>query len=114
MRNSIIVFLILTSFTAVFARVGEIAYQPGNIDEDAAINIVNALPQIEELRATNPDVRIVFTVTETPEEGGRWAIIVMTDQDTHYSNVGIFYVYPNTGEVTRIDPLTGGEVGLDQ
>ena len=85
-----------------------------DIDEDTAIDIVNGLPQIEELREANPGVRIVFTVTETPEDNGRWAIKAMTDQGTHYSNVGVFYVYPDTGEITRMDPLTGEEVDLSE
>jgi len=83
------------------------------IDEDAAIDIVNGLSEIEKLRASNPEVRIVYIVTETPEENGRWAIKASTDQGTHYSNVGIFFVYPDTGDVTRMDPLTGKEMELD-
>jgi hypothetical protein len=88
----------------------------GHIDivEDTAIDMVSSLPQIEELREANPDVRVVFAVEERPEENGRWAIKAMTDQGTHYSNVGIFYVYPGTGEITRMDPVTGDEIRLGE
>lgn len=114
MKTAVIV-IFLNAIIIASASYAEVeVFQPVNIDEATAIDIVSALPQIEELRENNPGVRIIFTVTETPEEDGRWAIKASTDQGTHYSNVGIFYVYPDTGEVTRMDPLTGEEIELDE
>ena len=84
------------------------------VDEDMAVAMVWDVPELAELRADYPDARMVLMVTGTPEgEDGHWCIKAVTDQGTHYSNVGIYYVDAATGEITVVEPVTGEEVPID-
>jgi hypothetical protein len=80
------------------------------VDEDAALDLVWNLTYLTDLRTEHPDARLVLTVTGTPdEEEGRWCVKAMTDEGTHYATVGIYFVNATTGDVTKLDPLTGEE-----
>jgi len=106
--------IVVSALTVILGLAATTAAQPPLVDEDAAIDIVNSLPHIEELRVATPEVRVVFLIEERPEETGRWAVKALTDQGTHYSNVGIFYIDATTARVTMMDPLTGEEVALEE
>jgi hypothetical protein len=84
-------------------------------DEDAALDLVWDVSYLAEFRTENPDARLVLTVTGTPEEeNGRWCIKAMTDEGTHYSTVGIYYVDAATGTITTLNPVTGEELPVEE
>jgi hypothetical protein len=84
------------------------------INEDAALDLVWDVAYLTEFRTDNPDARLVLTVTGTPdEETGRWCIKAMTDEGTHYSTVGIYFIDAAIGEITNLDPVTGEELPVD-
>jgi hypothetical protein len=85
------------------------------IGEDAALDLVWDASYLAEFRKKNPDARLVLTVTGTPkEEDGRWCIKAMTDEGTHYSTIGIYYVEATTGTITTLDLVTGEEFPVEE
>jgi|GEM_PF-1798501 len=85
------------------------------INEDTALDLIWDVSYLTEFRTENPDARLVLTVTGTPEEeDGRWCIKAMTDEGTHYSTVGIYYVDAATGTITTLDLVTGEELPVEE
>jgi hypothetical protein len=84
------------------------------VDEESALDSVWNLADLTDFITEHPDVKLVLTITGTPEEeNGRWCVKAMTDEGTHYSTVGIYFVDAATGEITSLDPVTGEELPID-
>jgi hypothetical protein len=84
------------------------------VDEESALDSVWNLSVLTDFRTEHPDAKLVLMITGTPEEeNGRWCINAMTDEGTHYSTVGIYFVDAATGEITSLDIVTGEEIPAD-
>lgn len=84
------------------------------VDEESALDSVWNVSDLTDFRTEHPDARLVLTITGTPEEeNGRWCVKAMTDEGTHYSTVGIYFIDAATGEIKKLDPVTGEELPVD-
>lgn len=84
------------------------------VNEESALDSVWNLPVLTDFRSEYPEAKLILLITGTPEEeNGRWCVNAMTDEGTHYSTVGIYFVDAATGVITKLDSVTGDELPVD-